>query len=61
MYDNWLFFPPFNFPSKKNGRRKENELAKLVLNKFFSDPFGFRPLQPLFLSNKIYLAYVVFK
>ena len=31
MYNNWLFFPPFNFPPKKRGiEEKKNKLAKLV-------------------------------
>jgi len=36
MYNNWLFFPHFLFPPKKmREEEKENELAKLVLNKLF--------------------------
>ena len=42
MYNNWLFFPPFNFPPKKRGieenytmEEKKNKLAKLVLKKVF--------------------------
>jgi hypothetical protein len=41
MDDNLLFFLPFIFPKKKSEEEKENELAKLVLNKFFGDSFDF--------------------
>ena len=42
MYNNWLFFPLFLFPPlKKRKEETEIELAKPVLNKFFSDPFDF--------------------
>jgi hypothetical protein len=35
MYDNWLFFPPFLLPSKKEGEEEESEISKPVLNKLF--------------------------
>ena len=42
MYVNWLFFHHFLFPPKqKREEEKENEFAKPVLSKFFSDPFDF--------------------
>ena len=55
MYDNWLFFPTFLFSTKKKREvEKENELGKpVVLNKFFSDPLDFHPLNVVSFFNTL--------
>ena len=35
MYDNWLFFPPFLFPPKKDERRKEELISKTGFKQVF--------------------------
>ena len=55
MYDNWLFFHHFlSPPKKKSVEEKENEFAKPVLNKFFSDPFDFHHKQTIKSMNLAY-------
>ena len=51
MYDNWLFLTLFLFPLKKRGKKKkENEVAKPVLNHFLK---GHNRFSPPFQSNLI--------